>query len=96
VGDEEVTTAEGEIEYWRTLAEERQRRLEELRTLLLTAVDTIPDRHVSAFITALDASRRSWLRELDSMESSFDLQPADILGILDDLWCRVAAGGRRS
>ena len=95
VGDEEVTSAEGEIEYWRTLAEERQRRLDELRTLLLTAVDTIPDRHVSALVTALDASRPSWLRELDSMESSSDLQPADILGILDDLWRQVAAGSGR-
>src|SRR6267378_2703067 len=91
VDDEEVTSAEDEIEYWRTLAEERQRRLDELRALLLTAVDTIPDRHVSALVTALDASRPSWLRELDSMESSSDLQPADILGILDDLWRRVAA-----
>ena len=91
MGDEEVKSAEDEIEYWRTLAEERQRRVDELRAVLLTAVDTIPDRHVSAFVTALDASRPSWLRELDSMESSSDLQPADILGILDDLWRRVAA-----
>jgi len=91
VGDEEVTSAEDGIEYWRTLAEERQRRVDELRALLLTAIDTIPDRHVSALVTALDASRPSWLRELDSMESSSDLQPADILGILDDLWRRVAA-----
>jgi hypothetical protein len=95
VGDEEVTSAEDEIEYWRTLAEERQRRVDELRALLLTAVDTIPDRHVSAFVTALDASRPSWLRELDSMDSSSDLQPADILGILDDLWRRVAADSSR-
>jgi hypothetical protein len=95
VSDEEVTTAEGETEYWRTLAEERQRRVEELRALLLTAVDTIPDRHVSAFVIALDASRPSWLRELDSMESSSNLQPADILGILDDLWRQVAAGSSR-
>jgi hypothetical protein len=95
VGDEEVTTAESEIDYWRTLAEERQRRVEELRALLLTAVDTIPDRHVSAFVTAFDASRPSWLRELDSMETSSDLQPADILGILDDLWRQVAAGSSR-
>ena len=83
------------MEYWRALAEERQRRIEELRTLVLTAVDTIPDRHVSAFVTALDASRPSWLRELDSMESSSDLQPADIFGVLDDLWRRVAADSSR-
>ena len=95
VGDEEVTSAEDEIEYWRTLAEERQRRIDELRALLLTAVDTIPDRHVSAFVTALDASRPSWLRELDSMEGSSDLQPADILGVLDDLWRRAAADNSR-
>ena len=92
VGNEEVTTAEDEVEYWRALAEERQRRFEELRTLVLTAVDTIPDRHVSAFVTALDASHPSWLRELDSMESSSAIQPADIFGILDDLWRQVAAG----
>jgi hypothetical protein len=29
------------------------------------------------------------------MESSSDLQPADILGILDDLWRRVAADSSR-
>jgi len=92
VADEEVVGAEHGIEYWRTLAEERQRRFEELRALLLTAVDTIPDRHVSAFVTALDVSRPSWLRELDSMESASELQPADIRGILDDLWRQVSAG----
>ena len=92
MGDEDVTTAESEIEYWRTLAEERQRKVEELRALLLTAVDTIPDRHVSAFVAAFDASRPSWLRELDSMDSSSDIQPADVLSVLDDLWRRVAAG----
>src|SRR5260221_1108508 len=92
VGNEEVTTAEDEVGYWRALAEERQRRIEELRALILTAVDTIPDRHVNAFVTALDASHPSWLRELDSMESSSDIQPGDIFGILDDLWRQVAAG----
>src|SRR3954453_10620922 len=40
---EEVTGAEDEIAYWRTLAEERQRQVDELRALLLAAVDTIPD-----------------------------------------------------
>ena len=95
MGDEEVTSAEDQIDYWRTLAEERQRRIDELHALLLTAVDTIPDRHVSALVTALDTSRPSWLRELDSMESSSDLQPADILDVLDDLWRRAAADNSR-
>lgn len=84
-----------ELAYWRTLAEERQRQLDELRALLLTAIDVIPDPHVSAFVTALDASRPAWLRELDSMETSSEVQPAEIRGVLDDLWRQVAAGSGR-
>ncbi|MCU1348202.1 MAG: hypothetical protein JWO56_1232 [Acidobacteria bacterium] len=77
--------------YWRELAEERGRRLEEIRALLLSAIDTIPDQHVRAFVTALDASRSSWLRELDSMTTAVELEPADVLSVLDDLW-RQAGG----
>jgi hypothetical protein len=90
-----MVTIEGDIEYWRTLAEERQRRLEELRALLLAAIDTIHDGHLRALVTALDTSRPAWLRELDSMESSAALEPAEVFGVLDDLWRRVAADNGR-
>jgi len=86
---------DGDIEYWRTLAEERQRKLDELRTLLLAAIDTIPDENVRAFVAALDGSRPSWLRELDSMASSVALEPADVRSVLDDLWRQVAADSNR-
>jgi hypothetical protein len=79
------------IEYWRALAEERGRRLEELRGLLLTAVNGVGDAHVRAFVTALDTARPAWLRELDDMRSTTELEPADVRTVLDDLWRQVAA-----
>jgi hypothetical protein len=91
VGTALVTGAAAELAYWRALAEERGRRLEELRALLLTAIDGIADEHVRAFVTALDTGRPSWLRELDGMRSTLALEPAQILSVLDDLWRQVAA-----
>jgi hypothetical protein len=86
---------EAEAGYWRELAEERQRQLVELRARLLAAIDTIPDAHVRAFATALDVSRPSWLRELDAMSADGAPEPAEVLGILDDLWRQVAADSIR-
>jgi hypothetical protein len=84
-----------EAGYWRALAEERGRRLEELRALLLTAMDGIGEAHVRAFITALDTSRPSWLRELDEMPSTTRLEPAEVLTVLNELWRQVAADSGR-
>ena len=85
------TSPDGELEYWRALAEERQRQLVELRALVLAAIDGVPDAHVRAFVSALDASRPAWIRELDSMEAALRSEPSNALTELDDLWRRVAA-----
>jgi hypothetical protein len=79
------------VAYWRALAEERGRRLDELRALLLSAVDGIGDAHVRAFVTALDTARPAWLRELDDLPSTTTLEPAEVRTVLDDLWRQVAA-----
>ena len=84
-----------DVQYWRALAEERQRQLESLRTRLLAAIDSIPDAYVRAFVSALDTSRPAWLRELDAMTTAIDLEPSDVTGVLDDLWRRVAADASR-
>jgi hypothetical protein len=90
-----VTALEADGQYWRELAEERQRQLVQLRARLLAAIDTIPDQHVRAFVTALDASRPSWLRELDALNADGVPEPAEVLGVLDDLWRQVAADSVR-
>jgi hypothetical protein len=77
--------------YWRALAEERGRRLDELRALILTAIDGIGETHVRAFVTALDTARPSWLRELDELPSTTTLEQADVLTVLRELWRQVAA-----
>ncbi|MBV9495060.1 MAG: hypothetical protein JOZ54_12495 [Acidobacteria bacterium] len=87
-----VTKTETDVAaYWRALAEARGRKLEELRALLVTVVDGLPDAHLRAFVSALDTSRPSWLRELDEMPSTTELQRAEILAVLDELWRQVAA-----
>lgn len=86
-----VTGEETAVVYWQALAEERGRQLEELRALLLAAIESIGDGHVGAFVTALDTSRPSWLRELDLMPSTVTLRPAQVEAVLEDLWRQVAA-----
>jgi hypothetical protein len=89
-----VTVSDSSLEYWRTLAEARQEELDGLRSRLLSAIDTIPDEYVLAFIAALDLTRPSWIRDLDTMAASH-LQPSDVLIVLGDLWRRVEADNVR-
>ena len=79
-----------ETEWWRTLAMERGRQLDMLRRRILGAIDSVPDEHVRAFISSLDATRPQWLRDLD-MTTHNGSEPGEIEAILDDLWRRVAA-----
>jgi hypothetical protein len=78
-----------EAAFWQALAEERGRQLEELRALLLAAIDGIGDAHLRALLGALDTTRPSWLRALDELPSTTDLQPAEVLPALDELWRQV-------
>jgi hypothetical protein len=82
-------------DYWRALAEARQRELDDLRARLLAAIDTIPDEHVRAFVAALDVARPSWIRDLDIMTTAVHLEPSDVVDVLDDLWRRVEADNSR-
>ncbi len=79
------------LAYWRTLAIERQRQIEELRARLLAAIDVIPDAHFRVFVSALETSRVAWVREIDAMPASPDLEDSHVIDVLDDLWRRVAA-----
>jgi len=90
-----VTVSDSSLDYWRTLAEARQQELDDLRSRLLSAIDTIPDQYVLAFIAALDISRPSWLRDLDTMTTAIHLEPSDVLNVLDDLWRRIEADNVR-
>jgi hypothetical protein len=90
-----VTVSDSALEYWRTLAEARQQELDNLRSRLLSAIDTIPDEYVLAFIAALDISRPSWVRDLDTMTTAIHLEPSDVLNVLGDLWRRVEADNVR-
>ena len=80
-----------ELAYWRTLAEERKRQLDALRALLLSAIDSIGDAHVRAFVSALDTTRPSWQRELDLLPSTTELESAQVDTILADLWRQLSA-----
>jgi hypothetical protein len=82
-------------DYWRALAEARQRELDDLRARLLAAIDTIPDEHVRAFVAALDVARPSWIRDLDIMTTAVHLEPSEVVDVLDDLWRRVEADNSR-
>ena len=86
-----VTVSDSSVDYWRTLAEARKQELDDLRSRLLSAIDTIPDEYVLAFIAALDLSRPSWIRDLDTMTTAIHLEPSDVLNVLGDLWRRVEA-----
>lgn len=90
-----MTVSDSSLDYWRTLAEARQQELDDLRSRLLSAIDTIPDQHVLAFIAALDISRPSWIRDLDTMTTAIHLEPSDVLNVLGDLWRRVEADNVR-
>ena len=90
-----VTASDSPLDYWRALAEARQQELEDLRSRLLSAIDTIPDEHVRAFIAALDISRPSWIRDLDTMTTAIHLEPSDVLNVLGDLWRRFEADNIR-
>jgi hypothetical protein len=90
-----VTDSDSTIEYWRALAEARQQELEDLRSRLLSAIDTLPDGHVRAFIVALDISRPSWIRDLDTMTTEIHLEPSEVLNVIDDLWRRIEADNIR-
>jgi len=62
---------------------------------LTVFADTIPDEYVLAFIAALDLSRPSWIRDLDTMTTAIHLEPSDVLNVLGDLWRRVEADNVR-
>lgn len=79
-----------ELEYWRALAYERERQIETLRTRLLAAIDAVPDAHLRAFVSSLDATRPSWVRELDFLTATAEIEPTEVTTMLDDLWRRVA------
>ncbi|MGH9418888.1 MAG: hypothetical protein ACRD3J_02850 [Thermoanaerobaculia bacterium] len=89
------TASDSRLEYWRTLAEARQQDLDDLRSRLLAAIDTIPDEHVRAFVAALDIARPPWIRDLDTMTTAIHLEPSDVLNVLGDLWRRVEADNSR-
>lgn len=80
------TAVVSDAAYWRALAEERGRQLDELRALLLRVVEGIGDAHLRALLSALDTSRPAWLRALDDMPSTTKLEPGEVLAVLDELW----------
>lgn len=83
--------ARAELEYWKALAEERRRRIEQLQARLRAALDAVPDAQVERLIASIDSRREGWMGEIRRMESNSDLMQDDVLGTLDDLWTRVAA-----
>ena len=84
---------EEELAYWKTLAIERGRVLDELRARLRAAIALAPDEQAADLAAALDGRLAGWTREPDRMEPLFELRAANVLTILDDLWKRVAADG---
>ena len=83
--------SEEDVVYWRTLALERERALDLLRTRLRAALALIPDEHIRAFTAALRGAQDDWTREPDGMKPLAEVRQADVATILDDLWARVAA-----
>ena len=90
-----MTTTEEELVYWRTLAIERGRALEELHERLRSAIALVGKEHFPELSAALGGRLKGWMREPERMESLSALQSTDVLTALDDLWKRVAADGDR-
>jgi hypothetical protein len=86
-----VSEQEQDIDYWRTLAQERQREIEALRERLVSLIDLVPDGALLSIMGAIDRAHAAWWRELDSLTPSADVVPSEILSVLDDLWRRVDA-----
>lgn len=82
---------ENDLEYWRTLAIERQRELEALRERFLGLIDGISDKHARALFDLLDDSRAPWIRALDQLTTTSVVDLDDVTVVLTDLWRRVAA-----
>lgn len=72
-----------DVVYWRTLAEERGREIEELRARLREALVVNPASYAPPVA--------GWLREPDRMEPLHELRPANAAPVLDELWARVDA-----
>lgn len=86
-----VSKHKHDIDYWRTLAQERQRQIESLRERLLSLIDRIPDHQLPMIMGAIDRSRPAWWRDLDALTPSAAVVPDEIRSVLDDLWRRVDA-----
>lgn len=86
-------TTDEELTYWRTLAIERGRALDDLHARLRQAIALVGDEQVAELAAALDGRLTGWTREPDRMESLAELRSTDVLTTLDDLWKRVAADG---
>ena len=80
-----------DLAYWRTLAEERGRALDDLHARLRHALATLPDEQFATLAAALDGRLRGWIHEPERMAPLTELLPADAVSALDDLWSRVDA-----
>ena len=79
-----------EVAYWRELALERGRELEELRKRVLELLASLPEASAVPFARTLDAPG-AWVHDVDRIPHSPDLENTDVLSALDDLWQRVEA-----
>jgi hypothetical protein len=84
-----------ELAYWRTLAEERGRALDELHARLRHALSILPDEQSTTLSAALDGRLGGWIHEPERMAPLAELLPADVASALDDLWSRVDADDGR-
>jgi hypothetical protein len=83
-----------DVEYWRTLAEERQRQIDLLRERLMAALEAIPDPRLRASIASRRGAMSAWLRELNAMPRTAAVENAEVVDVLEDLWRRVADDAR--
>ena len=78
-------TPDEELAYWRELALAYERELEALRERVLRFLAS-----PSPALFADSASAHAgWMREIDRIEKSGDLETTDVVSALEDLWSRV-------
>jgi hypothetical protein len=82
-------TRDQELLYWQTLARDRGRQLEALRSRVLLFLESAPDATVAALARSLSDADAPVV-DADYLATTPELHAVDVLSMLDDLWRRVA------
>jgi len=82
-------TRDQELLYWQTLARERGRRLDVLQWRVLQFLQAKPQSTVATLARSLSGAGAPVV-DADFLPDTAELQTADVVSVLEDLWVRAA------